>query len=63
MNDYTQHNAERFYGKTEHEEPRSSNGADRNAYQMHEQRFTAEQKENAARLARGLSFAYLVDIW
>lgn len=57
MNEYTQHNAKRLDGKAERKEQRSNNGAERNAYQLHEQRFTTEQKENAARLARGLSFA------
>ena len=51
---YAQHNARRFAPVDSKRAPRRET---RDAYQMHEQRYTREQQENAARLAGRLSFA------
>ncbi len=58
MDTYTNsRSAEQFDSKALPIEQRSNNGAERDAYQLHAQRFTNEQMENAARLARGLRLA------
>lgn len=53
MNAYAQHNARRAYPVDSKRERKET----RDAYQMHAQRYTREQQENAARLAGRLSFA------